>query len=167
MVILLCFTGAKGVNKKTKGIYDSILKYFIEGCCQNAEEQESIRKDIEYIGSDFTDIFWISDMISGITRDKNKNEEFGIYSLISKLHDDFPEYILVRYNKNFTLFRKSDMWLMRYLIMLRDKHNVDIPDKLIVWIFKIQVIGDDELQYYQNYKSPSKKKVDKIYYYEN
>lgn len=158
------FKTTYNIDTLTNNIYDSILKYFVSGCCQNADEQQLIKQDIEYIGNDFTDIFWIVDSFSGYTRYQNINKEIGIYYVISKLHDDFPKYTLVSFRNKYTLFRLSDIRLLQYLIMLREKYNVDIPNKMLVSVFKEQFIDGDEYEYYQSYKNPLKKKIGTIEY---
>lgn len=159
------FKKMNDIDTLTNNVYDSVLKYFVNGCCENADEQKLIKQDIEYIGSDFTDIFWIVDRFSGLTRYQNVDKEFGIYDIISKLHDDFPQYTLVSFSNKYTIFRKSDIRLLRYLIMLREKCNADIPDEMLVSYLQNQVMDDEEYEYYQSEKNPSKKKIGKIEYF--
>ena len=160
----IIFKSTNDIDTLTNNVYDSILKYFVNGCCQNIYEQKLITQDIQYIGDDFTDIFWIFDKIYGSTRYQIINKELGIYDIISKLHDDFPQYTLVSFRNTYTLFRTSDVRLLQHMTMLREKYSADIPDKLLVCYLKQKVIGDDEFEYYQSYKNPSKKRIGKIEY---
>ena len=49
--------------------------------------------------------------------------------------------------------------------MLREKCNADIPDEMLVSYLQTQVMDDEEYEYYQSEKNPSKKKIGKIEYF--
>ena len=85
LIPLFYFADANGVDKNTKAIYDSIVKYFVS-VSQNKEEQDCIKLNIQEYGEDFTRIFNISDFLNNNTpyNDKDLNREFGIYFIQHK-----------------------------------------------------------------------------------
>ncbi|MGM9835299.1 MAG: hypothetical protein ACI30L_00900 [Muribaculaceae bacterium] len=142
LIPLFYFADANGVDKNTKAIYDSIVKYFVS-VSQNREEQDCIKLNIQEYGEDFTRIFNISDFLNNNTpyNDKDLNREFGIYFIQHKYNKNFNELFLITYKGKATLFYRDDEWLIRYLMHLSNSNEgVNISDEL--WV---------KLAYYHTY----------------
>lgn len=142
LIPLFYFADANGVNKNTKAIYNSIVKYFVS-VSQNREEQDCIKHDIQEYGEDFRSIFNISDFLNDNSpyNDKDLNREFGIYFIQHKYNKNFNELFLITYKGKATLFYRGDKWFIRYLMQLSySDSDVNISDEL--WV---------KLAYYHTY----------------
>lgn len=143
LIPLFYFADAKSVDKNTKAIYDSIVKYFVE-VCQNREEQEYIKRDVKEYGENFTSLFNISDFRNNNApyNEKDINKDFGIYFIQYKYNKNFNELFLITYKGKATLFYRDDEWLIRYLMHLSySNEDVNISDE--IWV---------KLAYYHTYQ---------------